>query len=259
MVAERVAIKPIVIEIVQTVEILRCKLVVSELVVAKLIVSELVPSAVQLIVGGKRVVRNTVTGNSPSISVTVTEIVASKVMTAASHGVASKSMSMKAASRKAVTTPPMTHVGPATMTAASAVKAAKSAEPTASATMKPTASTVKAASTPTTMPTAATTMPTAATPMGECRAVRHDTKRANRNARCQNTYCFLLHGAFPTRSSTVGGGACDHRRHLRLHLTTVSAASFQMSECRIIIFGSRLRRTKKSPDRHAGPRGDVRS
>jgi hypothetical protein len=46
MVAERVAIKPSVIEIVQTVEIMLCKLVMSELVVAKLIVSELVPSAV---------------------------------------------------------------------------------------------------------------------------------------------------------------------------------------------------------------------
>jgi hypothetical protein len=44
IVAEGVAIKSGVIEVVQTVEILRCKLVMSELVVAK------------LIVGGKRVV-----------------------------------------------------------------------------------------------------------------------------------------------------------------------------------------------------------
>jgi len=46
MVAECVAIKTSVTEIVQAVEILRCELVVSELVVAKLIVSELVSSAV---------------------------------------------------------------------------------------------------------------------------------------------------------------------------------------------------------------------
>jgi hypothetical protein len=46
MVAEGVAIKAGVIEIVQPVEIARRELVVSELVVAKLIVSELVPSAV---------------------------------------------------------------------------------------------------------------------------------------------------------------------------------------------------------------------
>jgi hypothetical protein len=46
IIAEGVAIKPAVIEIVQAVEILRCELVVSELVVAKLIVSPLVPSTV---------------------------------------------------------------------------------------------------------------------------------------------------------------------------------------------------------------------
>jgi hypothetical protein len=46
MIAEGVAIKSSVIEIVQTMEILRCELVVSELVVAKLIVSELVSTAV---------------------------------------------------------------------------------------------------------------------------------------------------------------------------------------------------------------------
>jgi hypothetical protein len=68
--------------------------------------------------------------------------------------------------------------------------------------------TAMAATTVTTTTVTTTTMP--ATPMGECRAVRHDAKRANRNARCQNTYC-LPYGAFPTRSSkTVGGGACDH-------------------------------------------------
>ena len=42
MVAECVPIKPGVIEIVQTVEILRCELVVGELVVVELIVRELV-------------------------------------------------------------------------------------------------------------------------------------------------------------------------------------------------------------------------
>jgi D-ribose pyranose/furanose isomerase RbsD len=46
IVAEGVAIKTGVIEIIQTVEILRRELVVSKLVVAKLIVSELVSSVV---------------------------------------------------------------------------------------------------------------------------------------------------------------------------------------------------------------------
>jgi len=84
---------------------------------------------------------------------------------------------------------------------------------TAMATATP-VSTTMTTTTVTTTAMAATTVTTtamaAATPMGECRAVRHDAKRANRNARCQNTYC-LPHEAFPTRSSKpVGGGACDH-------------------------------------------------
>jgi hypothetical protein len=66
-----------------------------------------------------------------------------------------------------------------------------------------TASGVATAMTTTTVTTtamAATTTPTAmaaATPMGECRDVRHDAKRAHRNARCQNAYSFLLHGVLP--------------------------------------------------------------
>jgi hypothetical protein len=58
-----------------------------------------------------------------------------------------------------------------------------------------TASTVKAATASATMPTTATAMP------GDCRNVRLDAKRANRNARCQKAYYFLLHDAFPTSKS----------------------------------------------------------
>jgi hypothetical protein len=78
IVAECVAIKSGITEIVQTFEILRCELVVSELIVAK------------MIVGGERVATSVfqiVTGNPPSITghcVIVTEI------TAAAHGVTSK-------------------------------------------------------------------------------------------------------------------------------------------------------------------------
>jgi hypothetical protein len=46
IVAECIAVKPGVIEIIQTVEILRYELVVSKLVVGKLIVSELVPTTI---------------------------------------------------------------------------------------------------------------------------------------------------------------------------------------------------------------------
>ena len=44
MVAECVAVEPSMIEIIQTVEILRCELVVSELVVTELIVAKLIVS-----------------------------------------------------------------------------------------------------------------------------------------------------------------------------------------------------------------------
>jgi hypothetical protein len=64
IVAECVAIKSSVIEIVQTVEILRCELVVSELVVSELIVAQLI----------------------------VVQIMGSELMTTAAHAVTSKSV-----------------------------------------------------------------------------------------------------------------------------------------------------------------------
>src|SRR5262249_54106625 len=106
MVAECVAIKSGLTEIVQTFEILRCELVVGELVVTELIVAELIVAELivaelivaelivaklivaklivaKLIVGGKRVATSVfqiVTGSPPSISshcVVVTEIMRS--------------------------------------------------------------------------------------------------------------------------------------------------------------------------------------
>jgi hypothetical protein len=108
--------------------------------------------------------------------------VASEVTTAAAHGVAAKSMSMEgvreAVSAQCMATPPMTN----------ATVGSKS--------MEPAEPSVPATTTPTAMP-ATTPMPAAAaTPAGDCGSVRDNAKRANRNARCQNTYCFLLHGAF---------------------------------------------------------------
>jgi hypothetical protein len=132
-------------------------------------------------VGGERIV----TGNSPSItrpSVTVTEVVAS-VVTA--HRVTSKSMSVvgvrRAMRAQGMTTPPVTNVCPATVDSKS--MAAAPAVPTTSA-----------------VPTT-TAVPTASTASCDCRSVRDDAKRANRNARRQNTYCFLVHGGFPQSTS----------------------------------------------------------
>jgi hypothetical protein len=101
VVAECVAIKSRLTEIVQTVEILRRELVVSPLVMAKLIA--------KLIVGERVVtcVCDTVAGNPPSITshrVIVTEIMGGVVMTVAA--------------------PSMTHVGQASAASAPTVAAA---------------------------------------------------------------------------------------------------------------------------------------
>jgi hypothetical protein len=187
IVAECVAIKSGLTEIVQTVEILRCELVVSELIVSELIVAKLIVA--KLIVGGGRVVTSVceiVTGNPPSMTghcVVVTEIMGS--VTAAAHGVRVR----PAVSARCMATPPMTHVGQATMVA------------TASA-MPATASTVKCSSKPatavTTAPVTTATSASVAAP-GDCRSVRDDAKRANRNACRQNAYRSLRHGTLPIR------------------------------------------------------------
>jgi hypothetical protein len=69
---------------------------------------------------------------------------------------------------------------------------------TAMATATPVSTTMTASGVATTMTTTTvtTTAMAAATTMGECRDVRHDAKRAHRNAHRQNSYCFL-HGASP--------------------------------------------------------------
>ena len=91
-VAECVAIKSRVIEVVQTVEILRCELVVSELVVSQLVMAKLIV--------GKRVVTCVcyiVAGDPPCVTshrVIVTAIVGSELMAVAARGVTSKSMCM---------------------------------------------------------------------------------------------------------------------------------------------------------------------
>ena len=136
--------------------------------------------------------------------VTVTDIVASEVMTATAQGVAIKSVSMESMGRITMTAQPMTGevscatVGSKSMEAtASAMNAGKSMESAAasaavkagkaaaSATMKATpatASTKKA--TPATASTVKAPAAAAATSAGDCRDVRNEAKRANRHARC---------------------------------------------------------------------------
>ena len=163
MVAECVAIKSGLTEIVQAVEILRCELVVSELVVSELIVAK-------LIVGGERV--------AISHCVVVTEIMRSVTSNCC--------MCVRpAVGARCTATPPMTHVGQGTMVAtASAMPAATSAvkrgKPTPAVTATATASTSASVATP-----------------GDCRSVRDDAKGANRSAGRQNTYRSLLHGTSP--------------------------------------------------------------
>jgi hypothetical protein len=103
---------------------------------------------------------------------------------------------------------------------------------TAMATATPVSTTMTASGvatttvTTTTVTTATTPTMAAATPMGECRDVRHDAKRAHRNAHRQNSYCFL-HGASPIevlKPSLAARAATDVTS--TSHLTTISAASF---------------------------------
>jgi hypothetical protein len=93
----------------------------------------------------------------------------------------------------------MTHVGQATA----------GSKPAA---MPATASTVKSSSKPatavTTAPTSATTATSASVAApGDCRSVRNDAKRANRNACRQNAYRSLRHGTLPIRNSKAVGVA----------------------------------------------------
>jgi hypothetical protein len=104
---------------------------------------------------------------------------------------------------------------------------------TAMATATPVSTTMTASGVATTMTTTTVTTTTvtttamaAATPMGECRDVRHDAKRAHRNAHRQNSYCFL-HGASPIevlKPSLAARAATDVTS--ASYLTTISAASF---------------------------------
>ena len=135
----------------------------------------------------------------------MTEIMGSELMTAAAHGVTSKSMSVVGVRRKAVSmaTPPMTNVPAATM---------------GSKSMKATATAVATTS----------AVPTASTAFCDCRSVRDDAKRANRNARCQNTYCFLFHGGF-AQSTSKASGSQRSRADLP-NLTIADAASFSIGK-----------------------------
>ena len=87
MVAECVAIKSGLTEIIQTFKIPRRELIVSELIVSELIVAE-------LIVGGE-----IVTGIN---CVIVTEVMGSELMTVAAYRVTSKTVCVRGVSRKAV-------------------------------------------------------------------------------------------------------------------------------------------------------------
>jgi hypothetical protein len=261
VVAKCVAVKPGVIEIAQTVEILRYELVVSKLVVSELTVTK-------LIVGGKRVttsVCETVIGHPSSTTghcVIVTEVMGSELMTAAAQGVTSKSMSVVGVSREAMraqctTTPPMTNVGHATMGSKS-MKSTASAMPSATPAVKPgkpTAPAVKSTA-PTPMPASATAMPASATTPtampGDCRGVRDDAKRANRNAGRKNAYCSLLHGVFPS-SGPKRAGLQRSRADLPISNCCLRH-EFLDGEIKLCInFRQSLRRNKRPPVSHLEP------
>ena len=78
------------------------------------------------------------------------------------------------------------------------------------------------------MPAAATKSTAAApaaAPSSECRDVRHHAERTNRNARCQNSYSFLFHDAFPVRSRQKVVASNAHKP-TQPYLTIKPAKSF---------------------------------
>jgi hypothetical protein len=130
--------------------------------------------------------------------------------------------------------PSMTHVSHATMSSKPVKPTAAATQSMGSEPVKPSASAepVPAAkSTPTAsakpMPAAATksTAAAPATPSSECRDVRHHAERTNRNARCQNSYSFLFHDAFPVRSRQKVVASNAHKP-TQPYLTIKPAKSF---------------------------------
>jgi hypothetical protein len=121
MVAEGVAVEARVIEIIQTVEILRRELIVSELVVS------------ELIVGSKRI--------ATSGCEIVAKIMRSELMTAVAHGVTSKwCMRVRPAmSAQCMATPTMTHGGQPTAGSKSMKSTASAPTPMPAATTAPSA------------------------------------------------------------------------------------------------------------------------
>jgi hypothetical protein len=159
--------------------------------------------------GGNGIVTGVAVGGT-GYSVTVTEISAREMMTAA-QGVVRRSMSMREIvsthmamrGSKSMEPVPAPNVGkaaePASMSAPNVSKAAASVSAATPEAAEPTsvpAPTPKPASVSAPSPKPASVSAPAATSMaaGERRDVRDKAKRANRNARCQDTY-RSFHGA----------------------------------------------------------------
>jgi hypothetical protein len=195
VVAECVAIPSCLAEIVQTFEILRCVLVVSELVVSPLrvatsvCVTEIIVCVTEISVCVTEI--SVCVFCVTEISVCVTEIIV--CVTEISVCVTEISVCVFCVTEISVC---VTEIrGSVVMTVAA---------PSMTNVGKPTASAAT--------PTVAAASASAFAAPGDCRSVRDDAKRAHRNACRQNAYRSLLHGTFPTRSSkAVGvGGTRDN-------------------------------------------------
>jgi hypothetical protein len=112
------------------------------------------------------------------------------------------------------------------------------------------ASAVKSSSKPATpVTTASVTTASVTTAPGDCRGVRDDAKRANRNACRQNTYCSLLHGVFPQFRLLNSQGLQRSRADLPISNCCLRR-EFPDSETKLgINFRQSLRRNKRPPVR----------
>ena len=148
-----------------------------------------------------------VSGNPPGVagySVSMTGVLAREMMTAA-HGVPSRPMSVRVIvsahmamrGSKSMEPVPAPGVGKAAESASvSAPNVGKAAEPASVPATTPAAEPTAVSAPASVSAPAATSMPA-----GHCRNVRDEAKRANRNARCQDSY-RSLHGALLPKSKS---------------------------------------------------------
>jgi hypothetical protein len=242
IVAERVAVKSGLAEMVQPLKIPRRELIVSDLVVVeRMVVHELILNrmATWLIVCEHVATGGAMRGEPPGVAgygVTVAQIMTGVMISAtdamAGHRVASDRVCVgcKAVSSAWTAKPqPVSHAWPMTQVRTQVRDATVDGKP-----MRPPApspdrhSGMPAA---TTVRSATTVGSATARGLGDRWKVRREAKRTHRDARCQNSYCFVFHDIPQSKFSRhigVPRGSDAWRAEVTYNSTVLPAASFQI-------------------------------